>query len=156
MKCGTTILVTTCNNIVRIHIKLSLVSPKVFFWVLSSLHSVHACMHAIHKLLHVATTEQYEGTLNLRRWVILFFDQGYLDIICWSFPNWLGEFFGGWIPAEYRWEKKEGEQGWNQRIQNMPASLRKERVYVRWLLISASYLEHQHCDCNTHKHPSSQ
>lgn len=31
-----------------------------------------------------------------------------------------------------------------------------EGVYVRRLLISASYLEDQHCDGNTHKHPGGQ
>lgn len=31
-----------------------------------------------------------------------------------------------------------------------------EGVYVRRLLIPASYLEDQHCDGNTHKHPRSQ
>lgn len=93
MKCGTTILVTTCNNIVSINIKLSLVSPKVLFRVLSSLHSVHACMHACMQYTNCCMLQQQSNMKVLSIWEDgLFFL--FLTKVTWTSSA--GRFLIGW------------------------------------------------------------
>lgn len=88
MKCDATILVTTCNNI-SLNIKLRVLFSLSSF-LSTFLPSLCTCTYAIHKLLHDATTEQCEGTLNLRRRVIL----SVVTEVTWTSSP--GRFLIGW------------------------------------------------------------
>lgn len=80
---------------------------------------------------HAATTQRCEGTLNLITQVIL----SVVTEVTWTSSA--GRFLIGWgsflegeslLGIDER--GKEGEQGWNQRIQTLPSSPRKKREYT--------------------------
>lgn len=96
------------------------------------------------------------GTLNLKNGVI----HSVVAQVTWiSSP---GRFLIGWgsflegeslLSQDERKEKMD-EDDISTKHGSITADV--EGVYVRRLLISASYLEDQHCDGNTHKHPGGQ
>lgn len=114
---GTAISVTTCNNFSIITIKLRVLFLPKFFSddflppFCTCMPYTNCCMLQQNSNVHVLRT-QVTWTSSPGRFLL----------------GW-GSFLEGESLLRIDEREKEGEQGWNQRIQRMQASLRKKREY---------------------------